>query len=62
MGKDAEDERAVALNMKGLAGSTVSRCMGKLFMSEEISMIHTAIVKLRGEYATLAATLRTLKS
>ena len=31
-------------------------------MFEDVSMIHTAIVKLRGEYATLATTLRTLKA
>ena len=60
--KDAEDERAVALKMKGLAGSIVSRCMGRLFIFEELSMIHTAIFKLRVEYATLAAELRTLKT
>ena len=48
--------------MKGLARSAVSRCMDRCFMFEDVSKIYTAIFKLSGEYATLAATSRTLKT
>ena len=48
--------------MKRLAGSTVSRFMDRLFMFEDVSIIHKAVVNLRGEHVTLAATFRTLNS